>query len=245
MSHTARVNRQSAAAAPAAIGAPLPPARLGGLGHWPVVPDQDRIGAHTRVPAAPATMAKLAALVRGTYPWPNPLIAWDAAHPTGEPDDNPEIPSGYTYLLQFVAHDVVQTLTPFWSADPAIASTNLRTGPLQLMTLYGGSPVSAPLAYTPVGADVSMRTKLQIGRLAGPAVTGCPFRALARVDLGQATVAAAGCNAEMLRDALVADQRNDDNAILAQLAMLFISLHNAIVDCIDAHGSFAALPDAA
>jgi hypothetical protein len=29
--------------------------------------------------------------------------------------DNPYLPSGYTYLLQFIAHDMVSTRVPFWA----------------------------------------------------------------------------------------------------------------------------------
>jgi len=243
MSHAAGARRNTATSINA-VEEPLSPWHLSGFGHWLPEPEPADLGRVTR--PRPEVMAKLAHLVRGGYDWPKPLVPWTPAQPTVEPDDNPDIPAGYTYLMQFVAHDVVQTLTSFWAAEPAIGSANMRAAPLQLMTLYGGTPIATPIAYAPTGTDDALRTKLQIGRIGGPASTGCPFRDLARAALDeQASPEGKGLNACQMYDPLVADQRNDDNAIINQLTMLFIALHNAIVDQIAAHGRFASLPDLA
>ncbi len=54
--------------------------------------------------------------------WKTPL------RPGTHLDDNPFIPSGYTYLLQLVAHDAVQTSVPFWAAAQlGLSSRNLRS----------------------------------------------------------------------------------------------------------------------
>src|SRR5437879_2442918 len=56
-------------------------------------------------------------------------------------EDNPNLPSGYTYLLQFIAHDMVNT-----SISLAVAGGrrfgfhNARQQPLTLETIYGGGP---------------------------------------------------------------------------------------------------------
>ena len=50
-------------------------------------------------------------LAAGHRYWQAPL------QPNIATDDNPFVPSGYTYLLQLVAHDAVQTSVPF-SASP-------------------------------------------------------------------------------------------------------------------------------
>src|SRR5205085_12593898 len=58
--------------------------------------------------------------------------------------NNPDIPSGYTYLLQFIAHDTVNSI-PSWTATergPGFAFVNGRQGPLTLNTLYGQGPTS-------------------------------------------------------------------------------------------------------
>ncbi len=63
--------------------------------------------------------------------------------------DNPGIPSGYVYLLQFVAHDMVDTAIAAAIVDgemkPAFA--NIRSRALRLDTLYGASPEARPQAY--------------------------------------------------------------------------------------------------
>ena len=55
--------------------------------------------------------------------------------PSGQPA-NQHIPAGFTYLLQFMAHDLVDSTVPFWvAAESGIASRNMRDVRLQLDTL--------------------------------------------------------------------------------------------------------------
>jgi len=62
--------------------------------------------------------------------WRNPL-----------PSSNPGMLSGYTYLSQFVAHDMVNTALPFWAVTGGRETHNVQRQPLRLNTLYGeGSP---------------------------------------------------------------------------------------------------------
>src|SRR5437879_1921962 len=99
--------------------------------------------------------------------------------------ENPTIPSGYTYLLQFVAHDLVQSAIPLSIAGRLGAGTsNARRTPLKLESLYGAGPVGSPHLYALDAPDDDRRTKLQLGRMRWkfePARTGCPFRDIARV----------------------------------------------------------------
>ena len=64
--------------------------------------------------------------------------------------ENPEIPSGYTYLAQLVAHDCVFTSVPTGapSAAPGPA-TSKRSSLLRLETIYGHGPDACPHAYVP------------------------------------------------------------------------------------------------
>ena len=64
----------------------------------------------------------------------------DAA-PTDTAGDNPDIPGGFTYLGQFVDHDITLDLTPLdqQTADP-LATQNFRTPALDLDSLYGPGP---------------------------------------------------------------------------------------------------------
>ncbi|MEO8714632.1 MAG: hypothetical protein ABI369_06440 [Acetobacteraceae bacterium] len=152
----------------------------------------------------------------------------EVAHPDNA--DNPFIPSGYTYLLQFVAHDMVQTRVPFWAvaSDPATETSNDQGVRLQLDCLYGDGPTGHPSIYAPDTAEDYSRTRLQLGRAkTGPVVgaSTCPFRDLARLQLLHTMQDRPGS----LSEPLIADPRNDDHAILSQLTMLFHLLHNTFV----------------
>lgn len=102
--------------------------------------------------------------------------------------DNPYLPAGYTYLLQFVAHDMVSTRVPFWATTTLDQDTaNDRGRRLRLDALYGDGPATMRMIYAPNGPDDLSRSKLRIGR-SRPVQTGdggtvCPFRDIARLKL--------------------------------------------------------------
>lgn len=151
--------------------------------------------------------------------------------PLGPNADNHAIPSGYTYLLQFVAHDLVDTTVPFWAAAEAgVPSRNMRNETLRLDTLYGGGPTVCPIAFTPVGTMVDDRTALRLGQVSdavklGMTTGACPFRDIARLKLD---VAPPPSNLENPSQVYLADVRNDDNTLLSQITVLFSVVHNAI-----------------
>ena len=145
--------------------------------------------------------------------------------------DNPRIPSGYTYLLQFIAHDLVDTTVPFWAAAEAgVPSRNMRDEALALDTLYGGGPTVCPIAFEPNGAMVDYRTELRLGQVGDAAhlpdtSARCPFRDLARLKLKPVPPPR---NLDDASQVFVADVRSDDNTLLSQLVVLFSIVHNAI-----------------
>ena len=112
-------------------------------------------------------------------------------------------PAGFTYLAQFVDHDITFDATPLLDreTDPH-ALVNFRTPRLDLDSVYGAGPVVQPYLYDwdaePAG------TKMLLGD-----------RDLPRNDPGRA---------------LIGDARNDENAIVAQLHLLFLRFHNAVAD---------------
>jgi len=176
--------------------------------------------------------------------------------PSGQQVTNTAIPAGYTYLLQFIAHDLVDTTVPFWvAAETGIESRNMRSARLQLDTLYGGGPTSCPMAFKPVGSQPDSRYQLRLGRVADADTLGlthavCPVRDLPRLKLSPMALrdpsAASPSNFDQIwrtagpvppldeRDdaasLLIADIRNDDNLVLTQLTVLFSILHNAIAN---------------
>jgi hypothetical protein len=151
--------------------------------------------------------------------------------PGGVADDNPAMPSGYTYLLQFVAHDLVDTAMPLWAAAAAgLPSRNMRDAALLLDALYGGGPSVCPLAFAPAGGLPDYSTRLRLGVIADAAAQNlagaCPMRDIARLAL-DAVPAEAG-NGGDAAVVFLADERNADNAIVSQITALFAILHNGI-----------------
>ena len=143
--------------------------------------------------------------------------------------DNQAIPAGYTYLMQFMAHDLVQSSMPLSIVQDGTAGLrNERTSRLLLDVVYGNGPDGCPFPYTVDDPSDRSRTKLRLGRMrpipANPAPA--PFRDLARA----ATPDATGEDVNELTEALVADPRNDDHAIISQLTTVFHTLHNSIMD---------------
>ena len=152
--------------------------------------------------------------------------------------ENPRIPSGYTYLLQFVAHDLVHSAIPLSVAGGLGGGTaNARRRALTLETLFGSGPVGSPFVYALDAPNDERRTKLRLGRMRWNekgVEAGCPFRDIARAPAENVTGidrSIAG-HRVALTEALVADPRNDDHAIMSQLTALFSLLHNGLIDLI-------------
>jgi hypothetical protein len=127
-----------------------------------------------------------------------------------ENPENPDIPAGFTFLGQFIDHDI--TFDPTSSLERQIdpeAIANFRTPLLELDSVYGAGPRANPHLY-----DAESRgTKFLLDE-------GFP-RDLPR-------------NSQKV--ALIGDPRNDENLIVSQLHLAFLKFHNAVVDCIDPSG---------
>lgn len=135
-----------------------------------------------------------------------PLGPMDESVSGGSSTGSASVPAGYTFLGQFIDHDI--TLDTTSKLDmPAVpeALRNFRTPNLDLDCVYGGGPESWPFLYngpflrkpdTPVGS-VEGNTRWDHMRIGGRAVIG--------------------------------DPRNDENLIVSQLQTMFISLHNEMV----------------
>ncbi|HZR90543.1 MAG TPA: peroxidase family protein [Bradyrhizobium sp.] len=167
-------------------------------------------------------------------------IQWAAhADPSIEHWENPAIPSGYTYLLQFIAHDLVHSAMPLSITGDVSTLANARRAPLLLESLYGHGPVGSPHLYALDAPSDDRRTKLRLGRMRWKIAKGdvatddarCPFRDIARTRVEDHTGIDRDKGGRVaLTEALLADPRNDDHAIISQLTALFALLHNALVD---------------
>ncbi len=177
-------------------------------------------------------MNRLSRRMDAAIPWPAHRDA------TIERWENPGIPSGYTYLLQFVAHDLVHSAIPLSVTGTLGADTaNARRAALKLETLFGSGPVGSPFVYAQDTPNDERRTKLRLGRMRWKdkeVESGCPFRDIARTPAENVT----GIDRSVpgrrlaLTEALVADPRNDDHALMSQLTALFALLHNGLVDVV-------------
>jgi hypothetical protein len=191
---------------------------------------------------APAHLPKVRALMNRLSRRMDAEIQWPPhADASLERWENPCIPSGYTYLLQFVAHDLVHSAIPLSVAGTLGAGTaNARRTPLQLETLFGSGPVGSPFVYALDAPNDDRRTKLRLGRMRWKdknVEAGCPFRDIARAPAENVTGidrSIAG-HRVALTEALVADPRNDDHAIMSQLTALFALLHNNLIDLVRRH----------
>lgn len=127
----------------------------------------------------------------------------------GPEGDNPEIPSGYTYLGQFVDHDI--TFDPVSSLEGATdpdALHTFRTPRFDLDCLYGRGQADSPYLY-----DQDDPASLLVGRNSDSAEHE-------PVDLPR----------NQQGRALIGDPRNDVHTIVSQLHLAFIRFHNAVVD---------------
>ncbi|MBJ7328453.1 MAG: hypothetical protein JHC95_01060 [Solirubrobacteraceae bacterium] len=132
--------------------------------------------------------------------------------PDGQIDacENPAIPAGYTYLGQFLDHDL--TFDPVSDLDrqrDPDALHSLRTPRLDLDSLYGRGPADQPFLY-----QDDDHAKLRLGarvHASDPVLAGPDVPRIGNV-------------------ALIGDPRNDENLIVSQLHSIFLRFHNAVVD---------------
>jgi hypothetical protein len=199
----------------------------------------DPLCAPAHLPRVRALMNRLSRRMDAEIQWPSHADA------SLERWENPRIPSGYTYLLQFVAHDLVHSAIPLSVAGALGGGTaNARRTPLQLETLFGSGPVGSPSVYALDAPNDDRRTKLRLGRMRWKdknVEAGCPFRDIARAPAENVTGidrSIAG-HRVALTEALVADPRNDDHAIMSQLTALFALLHNNLIDLVRRHEPIA------
>lgn len=192
----------------------------------------DPLAEPTHLPKVRGLMNRLSRRMDAKLAWP----AHDNA--SIERWENPRLPSGYTYLLQFVAHDLVHSAIPLSVAGGLSADTaNARRAALRLETLFGSGPVGSPSVYALDTPNDERRTKLRLGRMRWKdkdVEAGCPFRDIARTPAENVTGidrSIAGKRVA-LTEALIADPRNDDHAIMSQLTAVFALLHNGLVDIV-------------
>lgn len=129
--------------------------------------------------------------------------------PSDTTQNNPRIKAGYTFLGQFIDHDLtLDTTSQLEQQVDVSATTNFRTPALELDSLYGLGPAVQPHLYD----------------------RDNPFRFLLSPDGNDLPRNSQGT-------ALIGDPRNDENAIISQLHLLWLKFHNQVFE-----KEFASMP---
>jgi hypothetical protein len=121
--------------------------------------------------------------------------------------DNPRIPAGYTYLGQFIDHDITfDSASSLQRQNDPDGLVNFRTPRFDLDCLYGRGPADDPFMYNqrPQNEDL-LGAVFLIGRNVGNG------RDLPRNTQDRA---------------IIGDSRNDENLIVSQLHCTLLRFHN-------------------
>jgi hypothetical protein len=135
------------------------------------------------------------------------------------------IPAGFTYLGQFVDHDLTfdRTDVMLGANVPPGELLQARSPRLDLDSLYGGGPGDPESAkfYEADGLHLKM----------GRTVAAEGIAAMDGFDLPRR---GSGSTAKKRREAIIPDPRNDENLAVAQTHLAFIRFHNRVVDTLPA-----------
>lgn len=136
----------------------------------------------------------------------------DPAKDGADDEENPFVPAGYTYLAQFVDHDLTfDTHSVFDDPKSLERASNMRTPRFDLDNVYGRGPDDQPYLFQDT-FDGTM--------LLGDALDN-GVKDVQRNSEGRA---------------IIGDPRNDENAIVVQLQSAFIRFHNKMVQRAVANG---------
>jgi hypothetical protein len=145
---------------------------------------------------------------------PTPETDFDDEENGGADRTKPAVPAGYTYLGQFIDHDL--TFDPASSlmkqSDPD-ALEDFRTPRFDLDNIYGRGPDDQPYLYQDDGVRMAL----------GRQLTGNPNDPKSR-DVPRCAPASGA------KRALIGDPRNDENVIVSQLQATFLRFHNRMAD---------------
>ena len=201
----------------------------GSAGRRPTRESLDRLSRHDEPGMFGRMFPDLEPLVVDDGPLRELADAMKDSDPGSDAGDNPTLPSGFTYLGQFVDHDITLDLTAIGEkeADPS-AVENFRTPALDLDAIYGLGPDGSRHLYARNPGDVDGKTpgpRLLVGRNINAALGGITGEH--RNDLPRGPEGFA----------LVGDHRNDENLLVAQTHIAFLKFHNKVCDQLAAAGT--------
>lgn len=142
--------------------------------------------------------------------------------PGNTPAGDSQLSGGFTYLGQFIDHDMTADKTeglPTGSLDPAEIESG-RSPSLDLDSVYGRGPDESPELYE------TDKLHLKIGHTTG------------RPDFGVTDSFPNDLPRDpVTREAIIGDHRNDENLAVAQIHLAFLKFHNKVADQVMAAGA--------
>jgi len=143
-------------------------------------------------------------------------------------NDPNAIPAGYTYLGQFIIHDLTRSQIPAKGSAPI----NRATPSLDLDSVYGGGPALCPHFFQQPTDMKDLSHLFYVGRTAAghqPENARMPGNLpldLPRVGAGTQGISETGD--KRFSCPLIADIRNDENLVVSQIHGLFLQVHNRV-----------------
>ncbi len=153
--------------------------------------------------------------------------AMTADVPENPAQNNSNVPAGFTYLGQFIDHDITRDETEGFPPinDPQLIKQG-RSVTLDLDSLYGQGPKRQPGLYNPDFPPE--RARFRLGTTTP--VTGGPpnfnVPSILRNDLPR--------RPDERRTPIIGDDRNDENTIVAQTHVAFLKFHNKVMNVVNA-----------
>jgi hypothetical protein len=137
----------------------------------------------------------------------------------GTSDDSATLPAEYTYLGQFIDHnlDFDQTPQPTANVNPG-SVTNFESFRFDLNNVFGGGPSVDPQLYAGDGTHL-----LVTGKLGTPQADGFPTVTGSRKSMFDLARNGSG-------GAILVEPRDDENQILSQISAAFVAFYNDLVD---------------
>ncbi|MFN0174960.1 MAG: peroxidase family protein [Saprospiraceae bacterium] len=133
--------------------------------------------------------------------------------PIKDPPEGVSIPAGYTYLGQFLTHDLSFDPTSIAERmDDLDFLWNYRSPGLDLDSMYGGGPKISPYLYDDEGAFLLETKNSNFGDVVK--VYDVP---------------------RLNNKPIIADPRNDENVMVSQLHVAFMKLHNKMLEIAAPH----------
>ncbi len=136
-----------------------------------------------------------------------------------DPEENSGIEAGYTYLGQFIDHDI--TFDPNSSLqqrNDVDALVDFRTPRLDLDSVYGRGPDDQPYMYIGNGRKFQLGRELREGPGGRVIAHDLPRHNWRDPD------------GSTHHRALIGDKRNDENVIVSQLHSVVLQFHNRLAD---------------